>query len=888
MVCRVRFSALLLSLVVLLAVTLAVAAPHDGDEFMLRQPDGSEVLVLIWGDEFFQTVESPDGFTLIRGDDGWIYYARLSADGNEYVSTGVRYTGPSISTPPAVQRGLRINRESMERKSRRNKEAVGFNEEEMVPEDRRRGPVAPGVAPAPANVQTMMGLTIVVNFPGGTNPRTGQTNSAVRSSVTRQSMEDFCNRVGGFNGTNNAGSVRDYFLDVSNGLLDYRNIVAEPVEVNFPKNYYDTLSNYQFVPELLQSALNVIKQRVESGQLDISGLSTEGNNNTVMALNVMYAGSASQGWSNGIWPHQGTYRAPAATSHSVSSGAVPGGTLTINVPAGNGNPARTIRFGRYQLASLGTSANPPGIGTFVHENGHMIMRWADLYNYDSNNGNVNVVSSYCVMSSSNGGNPQAPNPHFREQAGWITTTDVTNRNGVVAAAANTATTSMNDVYKFVRNAQESYFIEARRRVGRSANIPGEGLIIWHVHTQGANARVNTARPWPLVKVVQANNANSTAQPFVSGIGANAPFRNGGTPSTGNTALSVTNRVFSRTSAPAALYHDGTQSNINISEVSASAATMSFRIGSESGGPNMYLLTVEGGTGGGLYAADSNVTIRAPQSGTAGRMFARWNNSDTATMNRVSNIYACTTTFRTRATEATITALYGRAFSMPGIIEADTSAIARGFPAGQAVTGTSGGRLARVRDSTVFAEYVVDIQDSARYRLSYHIQTGTATAGRFRIRDMTNGGVTIDSVIVPTSTRTVLDTIQGRTVTLRKGRTVLRFEALGGNYGIDWIRALQDDQTMSVRHVAARAPQAYDLSVLSSGNIKFSVPSSEHVSLRMYDVRGRMVAVLHDGVRSPGVYNVNLMRHTGGMAQGMYIVRMRSGTYSKDVRVNYRR
>jgi len=80
---------------VLFAAVTAIAAPHNGDEFMLRQPDGSHVRVLVWGDEFYQTVENPDGYTLICDAVGWICYAGLSADGKEYVATGVCYTGQS-------------------------------------------------------------------------------------------------------------------------------------------------------------------------------------------------------------------------------------------------------------------------------------------------------------------------------------------------------------------------------------------------------------------------------------------------------------------------------------------------------------------------------------------------------------------------------------------------------------------------------------------------------------------------------------------------------------------------------------------------------------------------------------------------------------------------
>ncbi len=40
------------------------AAPMDGEEYRLKQPDGTYVDVKVYGDEFYQRVESVDGHTL--------------------------------------------------------------------------------------------------------------------------------------------------------------------------------------------------------------------------------------------------------------------------------------------------------------------------------------------------------------------------------------------------------------------------------------------------------------------------------------------------------------------------------------------------------------------------------------------------------------------------------------------------------------------------------------------------------------------------------------------------------------------------------------------------------------------------------------------------------
>ncbi|MCL2282262.1 MAG: hypothetical protein FWC26_02980, partial [Fibromonadales bacterium] len=149
-------------------------------------------------------------------------------------------------------------------------------------------------------------------------------------------------------------------------------------------------------------------------------------------------------------------------------------------------------------------------------------------------------------------------------AGWIDIIDITDMNANLSHVANSHT-----AYKYKRNDKESYYIEARRKTGRSSPIPGEGLVVWQVHTGGKNTEVDSKNPFPLVKVIQANNVNSTAQAFVSGVGANAPFRSGG---------GSRNTSFSNITQPAALYYDGTPSDINISEVSAAGDTMTFKIG----------------------------------------------------------------------------------------------------------------------------------------------------------------------------------------------------------------------------------------------------------------------------------------------------------------------
>ena len=125
------------------------------------------------------------------------------------------------------------------------------------------------------------------------------------------------------------------------------------------------------------------------------------------------------------------------------------------------------------------------------------MGWADLYSYEDHS---NGVGRWCVMNSVNPStNPQQPNPYFRNRAGWITVTDIT---GAARGTLYTHAANSHSAFTYVRNTKEFYFIEARRRSGRSSGLPGDGLLVWHVHTDGLNTYAR--KGFPLVALMQAD------------------------------------------------------------------------------------------------------------------------------------------------------------------------------------------------------------------------------------------------------------------------------------------------------------------------------------------------------------------------------------------------
>jgi hypothetical protein len=123
------------------------------------------------------------------------------------------------------------------------------------------------------------------------------------------------------------------------------------------------------------------------------------------------------------------------------------------------------------------------LGTFCHENGHMICWWPDLYDYDYDSAGV---GRFCIMAGGGGStNPVEPCGHLKDISGLA----VAHVLGDLPQRGLTLTAGSNEVYKFItpENANEYYLVENRQRTGRDANLPDAGLAIWHVDRFGDNS-----------------------------------------------------------------------------------------------------------------------------------------------------------------------------------------------------------------------------------------------------------------------------------------------------------------------------------------------------------------------------------------------------------------
>lgn len=414
----------------LLMARESCAFPAFGQEFHLRQPDGSSVAVRIWGDEFYQVVESLDGYTLVRDPrTQWICYAMLSYDGSELLSTGF-LAGEPLPVQMDIQPHIRIKKEAARAKIAAAHAGFAAGEAEVL----AVMSALPVMAPSSGNVK---GICLIVDFPD--EP----------STIPPADIDDYCNQVG-YTGYGNNGSIRDYFYDVSDGALTYTNYVP-PVyyTAQNDKSYYDdpTEPTGPKARELIIEALYWLDSR----GFDFSEYDADGNG-YIDGINCFYAGTCN-GWGKGLWPHSSFvfFSADGVSSY------------------------------KYQISDIGSSLE---IGKFCHENGHMLCWWPDLYDYG---GESTGVGYYCLMSwggyGGGGYNPYEPCAYLKYISGWSSMTILN-----TSQAGLPVTAGINSFYKYPHPtlANEYYLVSNRQQTGRDSGLPDAGIAIWHIDEDGSN------------------------------------------------------------------------------------------------------------------------------------------------------------------------------------------------------------------------------------------------------------------------------------------------------------------------------------------------------------------------------------------------------------------
>lgn len=529
-----------------------------GEILTFGQEKGPEIALRVFGDEHYARYENLDGYSAIYdGQLGVFCYARLAA--GSFRSTGT----PLSARPPAgLVRHLQESQETIAaraqaRKMRRAAMTGGLREEAAI---RTVGPNQGLLEGRVLSAGNVKGLTILVNF------------QDIASTVSRADVEELLN---GANYTKNGNicSAREYFERMSTGKLNYTNVVVGPFTLSRNREFY---VNNLLVEEALQLAV--------AAGLDLKQFDSR-NENIVDALNIMYAGQTQ--YRGELWPHN----------------------WHIDLQFGQ------MRTDLYLLTSLGRTPADLTIGTFCHENGHLLCRFPDMYDYGERDGDSVKsagIGSYCLMGSGNhNDNGRSPSPvcaYLRDLAGWCD-----NEIDLSVAKKHKATQGdYNTVMKFRTSKPQEYFlVENRSRMNFDRGLPASGLAVYHCDIKGSNElQQGTPDKHYQCALLQADGRRDLELDANRGDGSDL-------------FGALQGVVLSSTSTPNTREWDGRESGLVISDVSPPDAEISFAVGTQAAAP-----VVASGAAEPMLAIPDNVsagvssTIAIAESGTVARIIVR--------------------------------------------------------------------------------------------------------------------------------------------------------------------------------------------------------------------------------------------------------------------------
>ncbi len=539
----------------------AVAAPYPagGKVTAWVQPNGSHLALRVLGDEFYARTVTAAGYTVVFNAADQTYYYAAAAGGLSLVSSGIAADQPPpdwlpthLAEPPAsVAEQRRKNVEKIAPHRRADWEAL------VKARGDRRGrdattppaPTSPPLMHTPAGgatVDTKVGLVILVQFPD--DPNTPAVDP-VSFPTTQAKMSRLCNQVG-YNDDGNIGSIHDYYIDQSNGHLSLTQVVTPILTLPHPRNFY-SYSDYPVNTILRDNGAtgNLMATDavllLKAAAFDFSTLSLDLFND-VIATSLLFAGADSGVYAKGLWPFSGSF--PTA------------------IDVGTAGVHRYIL--NYQMTDIADAA--PGIGTTCHELGHMLKKYPDLYDSNSDNGASAGIGTHSLMSTGASlNNEKAPAPidiYLKDFSGWATITELT-----PTTVLNTALPSTGNIGYRIRKPGTSteYFMIENRGAGDrwSAFCPDVGIMIWHVDeavtTENEDQQMTQAHHYQCA-LMQADGRCDLEHNANTGD---------------NTDLFKTTKgIFNNATTPNANWWDGSASGISITVPSAPSASMNVVFG----------------------------------------------------------------------------------------------------------------------------------------------------------------------------------------------------------------------------------------------------------------------------------------------------------------------
>jgi immune inhibitor A len=270
-----------------------------------------------------------------------------------------------------------------------------------------------------------------------------------------------------------SGSVREYFTEVSGGLITIAGEVVGPYRLPRTLAAYAGGASGTENPEPNARTMARDAARLANPHVDFAPFDNDGNG-FVDAFIVIHAGPGAEETGRGdhIWSHKWVLSGSAFDADGTKIFAY------LTVP-------ENCR-----------------IGVCAHELGHLLFGWPDLYDTDESS---EGLGNWCLMGggswNGDGDVPAHPSAWCKAGQGWVSVENRTSNGRLTIKDVKTS----RRVYRLWKNGgggEEYFFVEHRRKTGYDRDLPGAGLLVYHVDDA---IEGNENENHPKVKLMEADN-----------------------------------------------------------------------------------------------------------------------------------------------------------------------------------------------------------------------------------------------------------------------------------------------------------------------------------------------------------------------------------------------
>lgn len=422
---------LLLSMVCALFVLLANTAPFKFLPYTLKQPDGSIIECFVSGDEYFNWTHDAEGYSIIKGSDGYYYYAQKSNEKIKASSFRVNDVNPN---EVHLEKWVKISKDQYLKKRKAYE----------VPANKRKAVKAP-------HTGTINNIVIYIRFAG--------------ESEIETTREVYDNKMNADDGE----SLKDYFYEVSYNQLtinsthypsnnnpstsnssyqdSHERSYFQPYDANNnPDGYKDYDERREREHQLLVDAVNW----VNTNDPVPSDLDIDADNDGYVDNICFMINDDSGEWADLLWAHRWVL-----WTYSVSI---------------NGKQVYDYTF---------QPENQVSVRTLCHEMYHTLGA-PDLYHYYEGT-ELDPVGRWDLMQHGSG-HMGAYMKWKYANAKWVTEIPEINAEGTYSL--NPLSSSTKNCYKILSpNSATEYFVVEYRdnSTGFEKNIPGTGLLVYRIN-----------------------------------------------------------------------------------------------------------------------------------------------------------------------------------------------------------------------------------------------------------------------------------------------------------------------------------------------------------------------------------------------------------------------